>query len=149
MKAALLGLAIVMAAGPAAAVSSYEWTSRAGVEDADMAEAERLLDQGRLEVALPLLRAASQRRPDNADVHNLMGYTLRKLGRLDEAHASYETALRLDPGHRGAHEYLGELLLMRGETARARALLDALARLCPDGCEERTELEDAIRAAGG
>jgi len=35
---------------------------------------------------------------------------------------------------------------MRGDVAAARRQLAILERLCPEGCEERNELAEAIRA---
>ena len=64
------------------------------------------------------------------------------------SYAHYQRALRLDPAHLGAHEYLGELYLQRGEPEQARAQLAELELLCPAGCEERSELADAILAQG-
>jgi tetratricopeptide (TPR) repeat protein len=102
----------------------------------DYAAAEALLEQAR------------GRTPDDPDVHSLLGFCARKLGRLGESYAHYQRALGLDPGHLGAREYLGELHLRRGEPDRARAQLAELARLCPRGCEERDELAQAIQAYG-
>lgn len=98
--------------------------------------------------AMALLEAARQRTPDDPDIHSLLGFTARRLGRLEEAHAHYARALRLDPNHRGALEYLGELHLMEGNSVAARELLARLEQLCPAGCEERAELEAALAAYG-
>jgi len=94
--------------------------------------------------ALAALRAQPQ--TANADWNNLMGYTLRKQARPDLAQAEthYLEALRLDPNHRGANEYLGELYLMKGDAASAEKRLAALAQICPGGCEEREDLARAI-----
>lgn len=96
--------------------------------------------------ALGALRAQPQ--AGSADWHNLMGYSLRKQARPDLAAAEshYLEALRLDPGHRGANEYLGELYLMKGDVASAEKRLAVLAQLCPAGCEEREDLARAISA---
>ena len=94
------------------------------------------------------LAAARARIPGDPDVHSLLGFCARKLGRFDESYAHYQRALRLDPQHLGAHEYLGELYLQRGELEQARAQLAELVRLCPAGCEERSELAEAILAQG-
>lgn len=96
--------------------------------------------------ALAALRAQPQ--AASADWNNLMGYTLRKQASPDLAKAQthYLEALRIDPAHRGANEYLGELYLMKGEVANAEARLAVLARLCPAGCEEREDLARAITA---
>lgn len=97
--------------------------------------------------------AALRARPlaDSADWHNLMGYTLRKQAtpQFAEAEAQYLEALRIDPKHRGANEYLGELYVMKGELAKARERLAVLEKLCPSGCEEREDLQHAIAAAAG
>ena len=45
----------------------------------------------------------------SADVYNLMGFSLRKSGDYKQAYAYYRKALDLDPTHKGALEYLGEL----------------------------------------
>lgn len=122
--------------------------TRGGLADEDAAEAEKLIDQKRFEMALPLLRSAVARHPDNVDIHNALGLALRKLGRLDESHDHYARALALDSDHKEAHEYMGELFLMRGEPKRALEMLGGLRRLCPAGCEERAELDAALAAAG-
>lgn len=97
--------------------------------------------------ALTALRANPQ--AASADWHNLMGYTLRKQAppQFAEAESQYLEALRIDPGHRGANEYLGELYVMKGELTKARERLVVLEKLCPGGCEEREDLQRAIAAA--
>jgi Flp pilus assembly protein TadD len=84
----------------------------------------------------------------NADWQNLMGYSLRKSAPPDLAGAErhYDEALRLNPKHRGALEYSGELYLMKGDLAKAEARLAALDRLCTLPCEEYTDLKKAIAA---
>jgi tetratricopeptide (TPR) repeat protein len=96
--------------------------------------------------ALAALRAQPQ--AASADWNNLMGYTLRKQASPDLAKAEtyYLEALRIDPGHRGASEYLGELYLMKGDVASAEKRLAVLAQLCPDGCQQRDDLARAITA---
>ena len=94
------------------------------------------------------LAAARARVPGDPDVHSLLGFCTRKLGRFDDSYAHYQRALRIDPQHLGAREYLGELYLQRGELEQARAQLAELERLCPAGCEERSELANAILAHG-
>lgn len=82
----------------------------------------------------------------DADWNNLMGYSLRKGPTPDLAGAGkfYNEALRIDPKHRGALEYSGELYLMTGDLARAEQRLAALDKLCTFGCEEYTDLKKAI-----
>jgi len=82
----------------------------------------------------------------NADWNNLMGYSLRKGPAPDFAGAEkfYNEALRIDPKHRGALEYSGELYLMTGDLAKAEQRLATLDKLCTFGCEEYSELKTAI-----
>jgi hypothetical protein len=50
----------------------------------------------------------------------------------------------LDPLHRGALEYYGELLLIRNDLTGAEALLNRLGKACPMGCEEYRDLKAGI-----
>jgi len=82
----------------------------------------------------------------SADWNNLMGYSLRKGATPDFAGAEkfYNEALRIDPTHRGALEYSGELYLQTGDLARAEQRLAALDKACFFGCEEYSDLKKAI-----
>ena len=89
----------------------------------------------------------------SADWNNLMGYSLRKAKTPDYAGAEkfYNDALRIDPKHRGALEYSGELYLMLGELPKAEQRLAVLDKVCNLGCEEYTDLKNAVarfKAAG-
>ncbi|ENN87312.1 TPR repeat-containing protein [Rhizobium freirei PRF 81] len=81
-----------------------------------------------------------------ADVYNLMGFTLRKTGDFKTSLTYYTKALELQPDHKGAHEYLGELYAETGDMPKAREQLAALTKLCPAGCEELEDLTKAIAA---
>jgi len=92
------------------------------------------------------LRQALARNPDNADYHNLYGYSIRKGANPDMSlvFKHYNEALRIDPDHRGAHEYLGEAYLMVGNVAKAKEHLAVLDKLCFFPCDEYTDLKKAI-----
>ena len=62
--------------------------------------------------AIQFLSKAEVQDDRNPDLENLLGYAYRNIGRFDEAFRHYEVALRLNPRHRGAHEYIGEAYLM-------------------------------------
>ena len=83
----------------------------------------------------------------HADVYNLMGFSLRKLGDYKQAYTFYRKALDFDPIHKSALEYLGELFVETGQIDRARENVKLLRQLCPAGCEELEDLEQAIAAA--
>jgi tetratricopeptide (TPR) repeat protein len=83
----------------------------------------------------------------HADVYNLMGFALRKSGDTKQALTYYRKALDFDPSHKGALEYLGELYVETGQFDKARENVARLKTLCPKGCEELADLEQAIAAA--
>ena len=80
----------------------------------------------------------------NADVYSLMGFALRKSGDQANGMAYYQRALAIDPRHKGALEYQGELFVELGQLDKARENLAALRRLCPSGCEELSDLGEMI-----
>jgi tetratricopeptide (TPR) repeat protein len=84
------------------------------------------------------------RDPRNADAQNLLGYSWRKSGNLDQAFKYYNEALRLDPGHKGAHEYIGEAYLMVNNLPKAEEHLARLDKLCFLPCSEYSELKKAV-----
>ena len=84
----------------------------------------------------------------SADWNNLMGYSLRKAATpdLNAAERHYSEALRINPKHRGALEYSGELYLIKGDLAKAEQRLAALDKACFMPCEEFTDLKKAVQA---
>jgi tetratricopeptide (TPR) repeat protein len=83
----------------------------------------------------------------HADVYNLMGFSLRKTGDYKQAYTFYRKALEFDPAHKGALEYLGELYVETGQIDKAKENVALLKMLCPSGCEELEDLEEAIAKA--
>ena len=85
----------------------------------------------------------------HADYHSLYAYSLRRSGSpdMDVVFKHYNEALRLDPKHRGAHEYIGEAYLMVGNVAKAKEHLGALDKICFFGCSEYNDLKKAISDA--
>lgn len=107
-------------------------------------QAVRAVRAGDYRTAIDLLEQVVASEPDNADAYNELAFSHRKLGEVAPALRYYERALSLDPEHRGAHEYLGELYLQLDDLAKARAHLARLDDLCWLGCEEYDELKAAI-----
>jgi tetratricopeptide (TPR) repeat protein len=83
---------------------------------------------------------------ENADWNNLMGYSLRKQATpdLEASERYYNEALRIDPKHRGALEYSGELMLMKNDLPGAKAKLSSLQAVCGASCAETEKLKTAI-----
>lgn len=86
---------------------------------------------------------------DNPDVFNLYAFTSRKTGDMKTAATFYAKALELDPRHLSALEYQGQMFVEQGDMKKARANLEQLVTLCPQGCEERADLDKAIKANAG
>lgn len=95
--------------------------------------------------AVTALAEADKLQPNNADVQNLLGYSNRKLGNLDKALLHYANAIKLDPKHLGAHEYLGEAYLLLNNPSKAKAELATLKKLCGVKCEQYLDLSKAIK----
>ena len=66
----------------------------------------------------------------HADAHNWLGFAYRNTGDLDRAFAEYEEALKLDPQHKGAHEYVGEAYVIARNLPKTEEHLAALEKLC-------------------
>lgn len=115
----------------------------------DLQEARALIKRQEYRKAIPRLEAAARRSPGNADVFNLLGFCYRKSGDVDKALVQYKEALRLNPKHRGAHEYMGEAYLMKKDIAAAEDHLKALEGICGKGCEEYRDLAKSISVAKG
>ena len=99
---------------------------------------------GKFLVAIKHLERAARISPNNPDVYNLLGYSHRKLDQLEQAFDYYWKALKLDPRHLGANEYIGELYLRTNNLKKAEEHLAVLDDVCLFGCDEYDELKDAI-----
>ena len=105
------------------------------VEEQAMRNAREAIAQKNWARAAQLLEAHVKAYPEDADAHNLIGYTQRHLGRFDLSLSAYERALAIDPKHIGAHEYMGMLMLTLGQRDRAVQLLRNLEQICQTPCE--------------
>lgn len=84
----------------------------------------------------------------HAEVYNLLGYSLRQLGRHDAAGRAYAEALHFDGSYRPALQYQGELFIAIGDFEAARRNLDYLRIVCgPPGCPEQVRLAEALATA--
>ncbi|MDH3703782.1 MAG: tetratricopeptide repeat protein [Alphaproteobacteria bacterium] len=114
--------------------------------DMKLASARAKIKAKQYEAAIPLLQEVVAADGRNADAHNLLGYSNRKLGRYPDASKAYGRALSLDPKHKGALEYQGELFLKLGQLDKAEKNLERLDSICWLGCEEYTDLKESIAA---
>ena len=112
----------------------------------DYTVALRLIKHQQYAEAIPHLNLALADKPHSADILNYLGFTHRMTGDYAGSLEYYKRALAIDPNHRGAHEYLGELYLQMNDLASAQNELTTLASLCPSGCDEKDVLTKAIAA---
>ena len=75
------------------------------------------------------------------DILNEYAFALRKSGDLSKAEIFYNKALDINPEHKGALEYLGELYVDTKRKGKANLLLTKLKNC---RCEEYSELKDYI-----
>jgi tetratricopeptide (TPR) repeat protein len=141
----VLSLAAVCAASGAYAAGGGGGGSNAQA-DPVLQAANAAIAQKDWAAAQMTLQQALVSNAQNADYHNLYAYSLRKGPNPDMklVFSHYEEALRINPKHRGAHEYIGEAYLQTGDLAKAREHLAALDKLCFFRCEEFTELKAAV-----
>ena len=147
MRRRLIGaLTLVLAvATPAFAADTPVRPSAAPV-DSDLATARARIDASDWTGATDVLQKAVARDGGNADYHDLLAYSIRKGPRpnMDLVFKHYSEALRINPKHRDAHEYIGEAYLMIGNVGKAKEHLAALDKLCFFSCGEFRDLKRAI-----
>jgi tetratricopeptide (TPR) repeat protein len=140
--AAGLAVAPMLVSGPVGAVDSMTTNSKV-----DLSSVRAKIKAKNYAAAIQELRHLAEE-TQQADVYNLLGYTLRKTGDYTTSLSYYTKALDLQPDHKAAREYLGELYAETGNIDKAKEQLVVLVKLCPSGCEEREDLEKAIKAKG-
>ena len=134
----------------AGTTSSSETTTETSDQIIKLYElAEKHIDNKSYDKSLKLLKKLTKREDlgtKRADIYNLLGFSYRKLENpdLDKSFAAYMMALELEPDHIGAHEYLGELYLMRGNLDKASNMLVKLEMLVGKDGREYKDLLKAI-----
>ena len=114
-------------------------------KNSPLAPVQTLIEDEKYQDAISELQQLLKESPTDADMLNLLAYSQRKLRRFDEALVNYQKALDIEPEHRGANEYLGELYLQLGQLDKAQERLQVLDKACFFGCDEFDELEEAIK----
>ena len=153
MMAAITVFALCFAISSAHSAGSYDppkATASKTHKSYDKAVADLAKDD--FQSALTALDIVIKDEPKNADAWNLKGFSHRKLGQYEASESAYKTALRLNPKHSRAMEYMGELYLTLGDLPKAEALLERLNKACSFNCKDRDMLKKAIiayKAANG
>ena len=98
--------------------------------------------------AVGFLALAVQLKPDAADLHYNLGNALRRLGRLDEAIATYRRAATYGPDLLPIRNNLGAALQSLGRHAEAADAFRQALRLAPDDAELHRNLGIALEGDG-
>lgn len=96
-------------------------TARRPTNAAGLQEADRLVREGRLDEAAPLLRGLVEAGQATARVHHLLAHIASRHGATAEAEAQYRAGLALDDRQAGLHSDLGVLLMNVGRLGEAEA----------------------------
>ncbi|MFK8252101.1 tetratricopeptide repeat protein [Ancylobacter terrae] len=112
----------------------------------DLAPIRTLIYSGEYAKAVAELEPLAQK-VRHADVFNLLAFSLRNVGRYDEADRWYREALYYNPEHLQAIEYQGELFITTGRLDKAQENIVTLKIFCPKGCAELEKLETAYAKA--
>ena len=147
MFALLAGLLFAVTLSPALAAGTYDPPKKAETKKMhpSMRDAKLALSNTDYNAALTALAIVTKDEPKNADAWNLTGFALRKSGEYEKARSAYTQALDLNPEHKGALEYMGELHLTLHELDQAQALYERLKKACSYICSERDTLKKAIK----
>lgn len=137
----ILTIIALLIATPAVAAGSYSYDADAS---ALINDAKKLIKKEKYKRAIGKLKKAQREEPSNADIFNYLGFAHRKIGDINNSKIYYEEALSIQPDHKLALEYQGELFLTLGDVEAARDNLSKLESLCPQGCEELEDLSSAI-----
>ena len=107
-------------------------------------------ERGDLEKAAERVREALKVDPADGEMHVHLATLYTKAGRLPEAYAEYEEALRHPgPGDYLAHNGLGAVLMQLGRSTEAIEQFRACVDLRPDYEHGRENLERALAMTGG
>lgn len=141
-------LAAIMIAGFMLASHAFAADTVTSYDAPDLTEVRAAIKAKDFKGAITALTAIIDRGTVHADVYSLLGFSWRKSGDYKSAQLYYAKALDFDPNHKGALEYQGQMFIELGEMERAKKNHERLVKLCPTGCEERDDLEEALKKVG-
>jgi tetratricopeptide (TPR) repeat protein len=102
--AAILVAVVVCFVAATVVAEPYEDNPEASARDADYGRRQGGPYEEGLGGSPQALPPGMVARPDNADLHNYLGFSYRNLKQMDLAFKHYKRSIELNPRHRGAHE---------------------------------------------
>jgi len=113
--------------------------------DSGLTKTEALLKDGKFTAALEAADNVLKRHVNNADAYVYKGYAYYMLGETNSAKKYFKMALKLDPSHLGANEYIATIYINRGQINRALEQLQVIRMICgKTDCEELRTIESEI-----
>ena len=104
---AIVASFLAFGAGGAHAAGTSTTTELTPVEvRTQLVSAEELIREKNYSDAIGVLNNIVETNPREADAYNLLGYSYRKSKDYSRAERNYKRALRLNPDHKGALEYV-------------------------------------------
>jgi serine/threonine-protein kinase len=98
--------------------------------------------------AAALLREEARIKPDNAEVHERLGFVLMNRGCLDEAVAEFRRAVQIRPGFGVAFLNLGAALLKQSKPREAAVACREALRASPNDHKAHQNLGNALKRLG-
>lgn len=143
MAVAVVGFVLGSSSGDdAEGSSSGNELSKPSGEDAVFTRGMELVQQGKYEDARERFEMALKKRKNDPDVLNMLAYTQRKTGHLEDAFENYRKALAARPKFPQAREYLAEAHLQA-----ALLQVDVLRGYGPEGQKELDQVLAILRQA--
>ena len=112
-------------------------------DDERLTAAQAMAYHGRTDDALAVLDTLTD--PDTSEAQTLFGYTHRRAGQLDQSMVHYDRALALDPDNIQARSYMGQTLILLGDTVGALTQLREIDARSGKGTWAYTSLDGALR----
>lgn len=101
-----------------------------------------LIEMGQYEQALPFLKRAYDKLPDDADLANSLGRLHLNFGHIEEAIAAFERAVRLSPGSADYLSNLGRGYLLAARPMDALDILNKAVRCDPNFATAHEQLAE-------
>jgi len=143
-KLVMTGILALSVLGPVAYAAETETMPVANAGNREYAAGKQAVERKDWAAAVASFSKVVTADPNSADGYNMLGFSLRWMGKMDDAFAAYDRALSINPKHRGALEYSGIAYLKAGEPAKANEQLARLENLAGKSSEEYRDLAKAI-----
>ena len=129
------------------AADMYPETSDNSNYEKDYFEVMKLINNEKYELAikkLNLLLIIESINYTKADIYNYLGYSHRKIENYTKSEDYYLKALKINPKHVGALEYIGELFIETNRIEKAKEYLKKLKEAAGTGSDEYKELSELV-----